>query len=84
MEEQHAIQEMQAILRAVDHAGLMLWQLNQDLGVYSGATLSFSIRIEGKPWPLKLGLDDDGDVVWIWNDEMRVVVSADGTPARPT
>jgi hypothetical protein len=82
MDEQRAMLEMQEILRAVDQAGLMLWRLNQDLGVYSGATLSFSIRIDGKPWPLKLGLDEEGDVVWIWEEEMRVVVRADGTPAR--
>jgi hypothetical protein len=70
------------LVRAVDHAGLVLWHLNQELGVYSGATLSFSIRIDGQPWPITLQLDDDGDVLWAFEDEVRVVVYADGTTAR--
>ena len=84
MDKQQAAEEMARIFHAADHAGLVLWQLNQDLGLYSGATLTFSIRVGGEPWLIKLGLDDDGDVVWIFADEDRVVVRADGTPARPT
>ena len=83
MDEQQAAQETARIFHAANHAGLVLWQLNQDLGLYSGATLTFSIRVGGEPWPIKLGLDD-GDLVWIFADEDRVVVRADGTQARPT
>jgi hypothetical protein len=68
---------------AVDTAGLLLWRLNQEVGVYSGATMEFSIRLGDQPCPITLRLDADGDVVWPRDDEVRVVVYADGRLARP-
>lgn len=74
---------MEEVAAAVDRAGLLLWRLNQEVGVYSGATMQFSVQLGGKPLPITLRLDDDGDVVWPGEgDEVRVVVYADGRLAR--
>lgn len=67
---------------AVDKAALLLWRLNNEVGVYSGATMEFSVQLAGEPWPITLCLDNDGDVIWPSEGEIRVVVYADGRLAR--
>jgi hypothetical protein len=82
--EDPIVEEMTA---AVDRAGVLLWRLNHEVGVYSGATLQFSVQLAGEPWAVTLQLDEDGDVVWGRpgvDDQVRVVVYADGRLARDT
>jgi hypothetical protein len=67
---------------SIDKAALLLWRLNQEVGVYSGATMEFSLQLTGEPWPITLCLDADGDVVWPREGELRIVVYADGRLAR--
>jgi hypothetical protein len=74
---------LEELTAAVDRAGLLLWRLNHEVGVYSGATMQFSVQLAGEPVPITLRLDDDGDVVWPGEgDEIRIVVYADGRRAR--
>jgi hypothetical protein len=76
---------IEGITAAVDRAGVLLWRLNEEVGVYSGAEMQFSIQLAGEPWPITLRLDDDGDVVWPGEEgQVRVVVYADGRLARGT
>lgn len=67
---------------ALERGARLLWELHQELRVFIGARLDYSVRIADRPWPIALRLDNNGDVLATFGGEDRVILFADGTSAH--